>query len=97
MSKIAEQKALEAYQDVTLEECHGDTKMMHYCNDDNPSLREGYVKGYGQALQDFMEKAEKFFKNELYVSVSDQICSMNEFKTMKDFVNYFKNYIQETN
>lgn len=46
-------------------------------------------------FQDFMEKAEEFFKSELYVSVSDQICSMNEFKTKKDFVNYFKNHMKK--
>ncbi len=84
MSKISEQKALEAYP-------------QEYDNllDDNVDRRIGYRQGYDQAFQDFLEKAEKFFKNELYVSVSDQICSMNEFKTMKDFVNYFKNYMQD--
>ncbi len=84
MSKISEQKALEAYP-------------QEYDNllDANVDRRIGYRQGYDQAFQDFLEKAEKFFKNELYVSVSDQICSMNEFKTMKDFVNYFKNYMQD--
>lgn len=53
-----------------------------------------FREGYGQSMQDFLEKADKFFKNELYVSVSNQICSVNEFKTMKDFVNYFKNYMK---
>lgn len=59
--------------------------------------KTAYIECYDQAMQDLMEKAEEFFKSELYVSVSDQICSVNEFKTMKDFVNYFKNYMQETN
>jgi hypothetical protein len=85
MSKIAEKKVFEL----------GHSK--------DPFSREEFtandifdacVECYDQAMQDFLEKAEEFFKSELYVSVSDQICSMNEFKTKNDFINYFKNYMK---
>lgn len=56
--------------------------------------REGYIKGYDQAMQDFLEKAELFFNYELYVSLSDQICSLNDFTSMSNFVEYFKNYMK---
>lgn len=75
MSKIAEQKALEAY---PIDIIPDDDTMGFTSSDRNEIIRLGYIKGYDQAMQDFMEKAEKFFKNELYVSVSDQICSMNK-------------------
>lgn len=89
MSKIAEQKALEAYP------IHEEDSNAFITKETIDSFkRAGYSEGYDQAFQDFMEKVEEFFTNELYVSVSDQICSMNEFKTKKDFVNYFKNYMQ---
>lgn len=87
MSKIAEQKALEAYPQKIGYTDMGDV-------DWNLPQRNAYLLGYDQAMQDFLEKAEKFFKNELYVSVSDQICSQNDFTSMPNFVKYFKNYMQ---
>ena len=59
MRKTAEEKALGEYPDVTLNECHGDIKMMHYCNDGNSSLRDGYIKGYDQARSDIRSKVQK--------------------------------------
>ncbi len=52
MSKIAEQKALEAYQKdkLTAVEAVNRTK------------RFGYIQGYDQAMQDFLEKAMEYFK-----------------------------------
>lgn len=50
MSKIAEQKALEAYPPTPL-----DVSIVDY----NSFKRTFYVKGYDQALQDFLEKAEE--------------------------------------
>lgn len=85
MSKIAEQKALEAYPPTPL-----NVSLVDY----NSFKRTFYAKGYDQAMQDFSEKAEKFFTNELYVSVSNQICSMNEFTGMSNFIEQFKNYMQ---
>ena len=88
MSKITEQKALEAYP-PHYQKLAGDGYF-----DMSLEKREGYIRGYDQALQDLLEKAEEFFDEELYVSVSDQICSVDEFSTMKDFVKRFKNYMR---
>lgn len=91
MSKIAEQKALEEYSDVTLEECNGDTKMMNYCNNDNSSLREGYIKGYDQAMQDFMEKACKYLES---LTVREFAGAKPE-RVMDDYdIQQFKKYMQ---
>ena len=57
-------------------------------------IEHAYTCGHNQCFQDFMEKAEEFFNEELYVSLSDQICSVDEFSTMKAFVKQFKNYMQ---
>ena len=91
MSKVAENKALEEY---PIDIIPDDDTMGFTSSDRNEVIRLGYIKGYDQAFKDFLKKAEEFFDEELYMSVSDQICSINEFKTMKDFVNYFKNYMQ---
>lgn len=47
MSKNVEQKALEEYPKSYV--------------DENIGSREGYTKGYNQAFQDFLEKAERAF------------------------------------
>lgn len=70
MSKISEQKALEEYP----------------INDDNfwnKFKREGYIKGYDQAMQDFLEKAEKILTERMYFS--------------DDEAKEFKNYLQDEN
>lgn len=64
MSKIAEQKALEAYPTYYFFE-----------------KREGYVKGYDQALKYFLEKAEKILTERMYFSDDEA----------KQFKNYMKN------
>jgi hypothetical protein len=87
MSKIAEQKALEAY---PMDEYEFDKAKKSNIE----RSRYAYIKGYDQAMQDFMEKAEKFFKNELYVSISDKICSHNNFTSVSNFIEQFKNYMQ---
>ena len=91
MSKISEQKALEAY--PIKKEWVGN--QYGGLEDINSLSREKYQEGYNQAMQDFMEKAELFFNYELYVSLSDQICSVNNFTSMSNFVEYFKNYMQD--
>lgn len=53
MSKISEQKALEAYP-ILFGERNG------YDNTFK-DRRESYIKGYDQAMQDFLEKAKEFF------------------------------------
>ena len=60
MSKIAEQKALEAY--PIKEEWVGN--QYGGLEDVNSLSREKYQEGYDQAMQDFMEKAELFFNEE---------------------------------
>lgn len=63
--------------------------------EDLVAYNQGFKTGRELAMQDFMEKAEKFFTNELYVSISDQICSHNNFTSMLNFIEQFKNYMEE--
>lgn len=84
--KISEKKALEAYPPTPL-----NVSLVDY----NSFKRTFYAKGYDQAMQDFLEKAEKFLKNELYVSISDQVCSHNNFTSMSNFIEQFKKYMED--
>ena len=52
MSKISEQKALEEYP----KETYYDRDVCDYI-DVNATRRDGYIKGYDQAMQDFLENA----------------------------------------
>lgn len=52
MSKISEQKALEVYP----RETYYDRDVCDYV-DINAVKRDGYIEGYDQAMQDFIEKA----------------------------------------
>jgi hypothetical protein len=45
-------------------------------------------------FQDFMEKAEEFFNDELYVSIANQICSVDDFTSMTNFIEQFKNFMK---
>lgn len=79
MSKIAEQKALEVYPKA------------YYCNgggidDANASDRAVYEEGYDQAIQDFLEKAEKWIEDNF---------SISEGMSGYWVANNFKNYIQK--
>lgn len=78
MSKIAEQKALEAYPDTTTFRLD--------IEDKNKPKREGYIKGYDQALEDFLEKAEKWIEDNF---------SISEGMSGYWVANNFKNYIQK--
>lgn len=69
MSKIAENKALEAYPIVVSEQ--------------TIPCRLSYSEGYDQAMQDFLEKALKFLRHELYHTTSQ-----------KDLEEQFKNYMK---
>lgn len=60
MSKIAENKALEAY---PICNCYNEQCMMQ--EDVNLELRIGYEEGYDQAMQDFLKKAEKWLESRL--------------------------------
>lgn len=74
MSKISEQKALEAYQSG----CHTFVE----------ARREGYIKGYNQAMQDFMEKAKEF----LYLQLNN---GSIECGNIEKLFEQFKNYMQD--
>ena len=89
MSKFAEQKALEAY---PICNCYNEQCMMQ--EDANLESRIGYEEGYDQAMQDFLEKAEEFFNDGLYISISNQICSVDDFTSMTNFIEQFKSYMQ---
>ena len=79
MSKIAEKKALEAYP-ILFSERNG------YDNTFK-DRRESYVKGYNQAMQDFLEKAEEF----LYLQLNN---GSIECGNIERLIEQFKNYMQ---
>ena len=58
MSKIAEQKALEAYPEKWYRDCDGDSW------DANEKLRKGYIKGYDKAMKDIKQYVEELIKHE---------------------------------
>ena len=76
MSKISEQKALEAYP----------IKIRHSM-DSNRNYREGYIVGYDQALKDFMEKACDYLKRN-YPPIFDtyQESGYNEIEKFKEYL-----------
>lgn len=81
MSKISEQKALEAYpiKYAVLPFCFS-------IPDLNESYRKPYQEGYDQAMQDFLEKAEKWIEDNF---------SISEGMSGYWVANNFKNYIQK--
>ena len=87
MSKIAEQKALEAY---PIDIIPDDDTMGFTSSDRNEVIRLGYTKGYDQAMQDFMEKAELWI--EKHIEMFSWIhCDENG---NEEWRNNFKNYIK---
>jgi hypothetical protein len=79
MSKISEQKALETYP-ILFSERNG------YDNTFK-DRRESYIKGYNQAFQDFVEKAERWLEIHMpFGEVSHE--------SVYDCVQGFKNYMQ---
>lgn len=78
MSKIAEQKALEAYPIES-----------HEFHDDFWKERNCYVKGYDQAMQDFLEKACEWLNEnqDIYFGTS---CIYRK-ELFEDFKNYMQN------
>ena len=59
MSKIAEEKAKDIAKKLESGQAY---------NFDNFSVVCGAIEGYNQAIQDFLEKAEKFFDEEFFMS-----------------------------
>ena len=87
MSKIAEKKVMEL----------GHSK--------DPFSREEFrandifdccVECYDQAMQDFLEKAEKFFNEELFTRFGgkEYRVASNKCMNLQQFIEYFKNYIE---
>lgn len=93
MSKIAEQKALEAY--PIKEEWVGN--QYGGLEDINSLSREKYQQGYDQAMQDFFEKAEKFFNEGLFTRFNGKEYRVASKKCMnlQQFIGYFKQAMQE--
>ena len=81
MSKIAEQKALELYPILFSEKNGYDNTFK--------DRRESYVKGYNQAMQDFLEKAEKYLEPHI------QCILLGDIHDTSAFVQDFKNYMQD--
>ena len=89
MSKIAEQKALEAYP-ILFSERNG------YDNTFK-DRRESYIKGYDQAMQDFLEKAERYLNYTLYSRVEIEVYGtlIPDIICKKGFIENFKNYMKK--
>ena len=89
MSKIAEKKALEAYPILFSERNGYDSTFK--------DRRESYIKGYDQAMQDFLKKAEGFLTGRVVlcfrVSWTEQQTPFLDFN-IKNIVEQFKNYMQ---
>lgn len=80
MSKISEQKALEEYPFEPIE-CGGGIA------DSNSEYRGLYQEGYDQAMQDFLEKAERWLEP-TFKNIAGYNCG-------GDLMNNFKNYMQD--
>ena len=55
-----------------------------------------FKQGYDQAMQDFMEKADKFFNEELFTRFSgeEHRVASNKCMNLQQFIEHFKNCIQ---
>ena len=82
MTKLAEQKALEAYPTPLDNDPFISKGFVEEKN------REGYIKGYDQAMQDFLEKAEEF----LYLQLNN---GSIECGNIEKLIEQFKNYMQD--
>lgn len=82
MSKIAKQKALEVYP-IKITRSETETSIGEKY-DANCINRQIYIKGYDQALKDFMEKAMDYFKEK----------PIHHF-WVENFRNYMKNESEE--
>lgn len=82
MNKISEQKALEEYP----KETYYDRDVCDYV-DVNATRRDGYIKGYEQAMQDFLEKASKY--------LFDNLPHTWDITQTVSFIDNFKIYMQD--
>lgn len=100
MKESIEQKALETYPEIEGSETYFDRD--YICTkpiDLNKQRRQGYIKGYDQAFQNFMEKAEEFFYEQFNIHPHDchvvQYVSDTPIEDIDDFVEQFKNYMED--
>lgn len=92
MSKIAVQKSFKEYPLRTLKDFEKDFERVEVF-DGNIFERQAYIKGYDQAMQDFLEKACEWLKDtqlENFICFDDGICFNNE-KLVERFKNYMQN------
>lgn len=87
MSKIAEQKALEAYPDTTIFRLD--------IEDKNKPKREEYIKGYDKAIQDFEEFIYDKFNIHPHNCHVIQYDSNTPLESMDDFIKQIENYMQD--
>jgi len=84
--KISEEKALEEY---PIDIIPDNDTMGFTSSDRNEVIRLGYIQGYDQAMQDFLEKARTWFFSDLYkYLVNSKEISIDEISR------HFKNYMQ---
>lgn len=92
MSKIAEKKALEVYPEIEGSETYFDRE--YICTkpiDLNRQRREGYVKGYDQAMQDFLEEACEWL---LHNTMRELVMNSESTELVEDFIEDFKNHME---
>ena len=92
MSKISEQKALEVYP-LPKEE----TESTSFINQEtfNSAKRTGYIVGYNQAMQDFLEKAVEWLQDSLDRRYVVRNFHTGEYYSIQDMIKDFKNYMQD--
>lgn len=92
MSKIAEQKAIEMFPDIKWTT----GGQIHHDGTDYDG-RMGFELGYDQAMQDFLEKAERYLKYTLYDRVEIEVYGtlIPSIVNKKEFIDNFKNYMQD--
>lgn len=86
MSKIAEQKGLEVYPKSDF----------HRVETRRRNERSHYIKGYDQAMKDFLKKAEGYLNYTLYDTVEIKVFGtlIPDIIDKKKFIGNFKNYMQ---
>lgn len=91
MSKISEQKALEAY---PIDIIPDDDTMGFTSSDRNEVIRLGYIKGYDQAMNDIQEFIYDKFNIHPHDCHVVQYDSDTPLESMDDFVKQIESYIE---
>ena len=95
MSKIAEKihnVALQKAEEYS--KTHGHTIIEEVAY--GRGYKTAYIECYDQAIQDFLEKAEKFFNEELFTRFNgeEHRVASNNCMNLQKFIEQFKNYMQ---